>query len=496
MSSPRQQDNSDAWVPTPPPARKIDLGAEPPDPIAIATLDGPTARRLFALPLRYEGDRILVAMADPHDVAALDELAATLGLVVEPAQVTKTALQKAIEQAYGKFDGEAAKKRGSTRVGLDASDKPLIDLHEVLGLVLQYNASDLHLTNGLPPMLRIDGDIVPIQGYPEMEPEALHRIVYGMLSQKQREQFEENLELDLSYSLPGQARFRVNVYQQRGALGAAFRLVPFVIKSTEDLGLPHVIEEFARLPRGLVVVTGPTGSGKSTSLAALVDVINRERACHIMTVEDPIEFLHAHKTAVVNQREVGGDTLGFANALKHVLRQDPDVILVGEMRDLETISMAISAAETGHLVFATLHTQDAAQTVDRMIDVFPPHQQAQIRVQLAMSLQGVVAQQLLRHADGVGRVVAAEVLMVTPAVRNLVREGKTHQLYSVMQAGGQFGMQTMDASLAELVRTGQVTYEVAKERCHSENEFARLSSSQTPSAVNAPANGGRVKARG
>jgi twitching motility protein PilT len=468
--------------------RKIDLGAEVPDPIATATLDAQVARRHMAMPVRYEGDRLLVAMVDPTDAAALDEIAAMVGVVVEPAQATKSALAKAIDEVYGHTGTGDQKKRGSTRVGLDASDKPVLDLHEVLGLVLQYKASDLHLTNGLPPMLRMDGDLVQIQGYPLMEPEGLQRVVYGMLSQKQREAFEENLELDFSYSLPGKARFRVNVYQQRGALGAAFRLVPFVIKSTEDLGLPHVIEEFARLPRGLVVVTGPTGSGKSTTLAALVDVINRDRAVHIMTVEDPIEFLHAHKTAVVNQREVGADTLGFANALKHVLRQDPDVILVGEMRDLETISMAISAAETGHLVFATLHTQDAAQTVDRMIDVFPPHQQAQIRVQLAMSLQGVVAQQLLRHANGTGRCVATEVLMVTPAVRNLVREGKTHQLYSVMQSGGQFGMQTMDASLAELVRAGEVPFELAKERCHNADEFARLSASATAVAGN-----GRVK---
>jgi twitching motility protein PilT len=473
----------ESWMPAPREVRKIDLGAERPDPIATATLDGAAARRLGALPVRYDGDTLLVAMADPHDAVALDELASMVGVVVEPVQVSKAALAKALDEVYAQKAGDG-RKRSTTRVGLDASDKPLIDLHEVLGLVLQYNASDLHLTNGLAPILRIDGDLVPIQGYPPMEPEALQRVVYGMLSQKQREAFEENLELDFSYSLPGKARFRVNVYQQRGALGAAFRLVPFVIKTTEDLGLPQVIEDFARIPRGLVVVTGPTGSGKSTSLAALVDVINRERACHIMTVEDPIEFLHAHKTAVVNQREVGTDTLGFANALKHVLRQDPDVILVGEMRDLETISMAISAAETGHLVFATLHTQDAAQTVDRMIDVFPPHQQAQIRVQLAMSLQGVVAQQLLRHADGVGRVVAAEVLMVTPAVRNLVREGKTHQLYSVMQSGGQFGMQTMDASLSELVKNGMATFEAAKERCHNADEFARLVGSTVPTSVN------------
>jgi twitching motility protein PilT len=441
--------------------------------VASATLDGSAARRLGVLPVRYEGDRLVVAFLKP-DAEALDEVAALTGLVVEPVLAAPAALRKAIDSLY---PPETKPSDRRSRVGLDAGARPLLDLHEVLGAVLERGASDLHLTNGLPPTLRVDGELVPLSGYPPLEADQLQRIVYGMLSQKQRESFEENLELDLSYSLPGKARFRVNVYLQRGAVGAAFRLVPFVIRSIEDLGMPSVAEEFARLPRGLVVVTGPTGSGKSTTLAALVDVVNRERAVHIMTIEDPIEFLHPHRKAVVNQREVGSDTLGFANALKHVLRQDPDVILVGEMRDLETVSMAVTAAETGHLVFATLHTQDAAQTVDRIIDVFPPHQQQQIRVQLSGSLQAVVAQQLLRRADGGGRAVAAEVLVVTPAVRNLIREGKTHQLYSVMQAGAQYGMQTMDAALAELVKRKVVPFEAAKERCHNPDELARLAGS-------------------
>jgi twitching motility protein PilT len=455
--------------------KKIDLSTERPDPIAGAALDATVARRLQAVPIRYEGAALLVAMVDASDASVLDELAAQVGIAIEPVEATAASIEKALDAAYGPADTGEKKSKGSSRVGLDDSDAPLIDLHEVLELVLEYEASDLHMTNNLPPVLRIDGELVPIEGFPVLEPVALQRIVYGMLTQKQREQFEANLELDFSYSLPGKARFRVNIYQQRGALGAAFRLVPFVIKSVEDLGLPNVIADFARIPRGLVVVTGPTGSGKSTTLAALVDVINRERAVHIMTVEDPIEFLHAHRTAVVNQREVGADTLGFPQALKHVLRQDPDVILVGEMRDIETMQMAVTAAETGHLVFATLHTQDAAQTVDRIIDAFPPGQQQQIRVQLAGSLQGVVAQQLLPTKEGTGRSVAAEILMVTPAVRNLIREGKTHQLYSVMQAGGQFGMETMDACLAGLVRDGIVNFEDAKERCHNQEEFARLS---------------------
>jgi twitching motility protein PilT len=274
--------------------------------------------------------------------------------------------------------------------------------------------------------------------------------------------------------MPGAARFRVNVYRQRENLGAAFRRIPYEIKSLEDLGVPASVSTFSGLPRGMVLVTGPTGSGKSTTLASLIDLANRTRHDHIMTVEDPIEFLHRHKSCMVNQREVGEDTLSFANALKHVLRQDPDIILVGEMRDLETISVALTAAETGHLVFATLHTQDAAQTIDRVIDVFPPHQQQQVRTQLAGALQGVVCQTLCRTSDGRGRVVATEVMVTTPAIRNLIREGKTHQVYSAMQAGAQHGMHTLDQHLAELVRGNRISYEHGLEKCHHAEDFNRL----------------------
>ncbi|MDQ3957304.1 MAG: type IV pilus twitching motility protein PilT [Actinomycetota bacterium] len=340
--------------------------------------------------------------------------------------------------------------------------------------VLEQNASDLHLTAGVPPTIRVHGEMKPIKGYRILFPKDLQEMIYSILTQRQREVFEDKLELDISYSLPGKARFRVNVFQQRDAIGAVMRIIPFEIKSLDDLGLPSAVKEFARLRRGLVLVTGITGSGKSTTLAGLVDIINSSRAEHIMTVEDPIEFLHKHKKAVVNQREVGTDTHGFQYALKHVLRQDPDVILVGELRDLETISAALTAAETGHLVFGTLHTQDAPQSVDRVIDVFPPHQQQQIRVQLAGTLAGVVSQQLLPTADGKGRVVAAEVLVATPAVRNLVREGKTHQIYTSMQAGGKYGMQVMDQHLAELVKKGTITYDMGLERSHHVEEFNRL----------------------
>jgi len=494
--------------------RALDLSRHTPDPTAVALLDPAVARRLHSIPVEINGPMLLVAMADPSDEVALEELAARTTMMIEPALSLRQDILAAIDAVYPKAPvavpepaaavpagkraatakpaapapkapepapaaptnggGGNGQRAGMSRLGLDQQG-PALDLHDLFMQVLINGASDLHLTNGLPPMLRVDGDVMPLNDYPVLDGDMLRRIVYGMLSQKQRDRFEADLELDFSYSMPGKWRFRVNVYVQRGLLGAAFRLIPFEIKSVEDLGVPPQVEEFARLPRGLVVVTGPTGSGKSTTLAALVDVINREKPCHIMTVEDPIEFIHPHKRAIVNQREVGEDTLAFANALKHVLRQDPDVILVGEMRDIETMQMAVTAAETGHLVFATLHTQDAAQTVDRIIDAFPPSQQQQIRVQLAGSLQGVVAQQLLPRRDTEGRVPACEVLVVTPAVRNLVREGKTHQLYSVMQAGGQFGMMTMDAHLAQLTKTGQVAFDVAKERCHSVDEFARLS---------------------
>ena len=349
-----------------------------------------------------------------------------------------------------------------------------IPVPELLDALLEHGASDLHLTAGAPPTIRLNGDLMKLEDYPLLTPRGLQGMIYAILPQRMRERLEQELELDMSYALPGKARFRVNVYYQRDSLGAAFRLIPYEIKDVDTLGLPPVVSDLARFPRGFVVVTGPTGSGKSTSLAAMVDVVNRERSAHIMTVEDPIEFLHKHKNCIVNQREVGADTHGFAPALKHVLRQDPDVILVGEMRDLETISTAITAAETGHLVFATLHTQDAPQTIDRIVDVFPPYQQQQVRVQLSTTLQGVVTQQLLQTSDGQGRVAACEILVATPAVRNLVREGKVHQIYSVMQAGGRFGMQTMDLALANLVKSGQITQALAYERCHDAEELNRL----------------------
>jgi twitching motility protein PilT len=348
------------------------------------------------------------------------------------------------------------------------------DFADLLLDVLERRASDLHITSGAQPAVRVRGRLIPLENYPKLTPADTREIVYGILTNDQRQRLETDWQIDFAYSIPGKARFRVNAYFQRSSLGAAFRLIPSIITPIDDLGLPPVVHDFCTKPRGFVLVTGPTGSGKSTSLASMIDEINSTREEHIMTVEDPIEFLHGHKKCIVNQRELGSDAQSFAMALKGALRQDPDVILVGEMRDLETIHTALTAAETGHLVFATLHTQDAPQSIDRMIDVFPAHQQQQVRVQLSVALQGVMTQTLLPSADGSGRVVACEVLVPTAAVRNLIREGKTHQIYSTMQTGASTGMQTMDAALATLMRQGKITQRVAEAASSTPDELRRL----------------------
>jgi twitching motility protein PilT len=349
-----------------------------------------------------------------------------------------------------------------------------LDFADLLLEVLERRASDLHLTAGAPPTVRVRGHLQSLDGYPVMTPTDTREVVYSILSSDQRQRLENDWQIDFAYTVPGRARFRVNAYFQRAAIGAAFRLIPFEITPIDRLGLPPVVHEFCKKPRGFVLVTGPTGSGKSTSLASMVDEINETRQEHILTIEDPIEFLHEHKRCLVNQRELGADAQTFGLALKAALRQDPDVILVGEMRDLETIQTALTAAETGHLVFATLHTQDTPQTIDRIIDVFPPHQQQQVRVQLSVALQGIMTQQLLPTADGSGRIVACETLVPTPAIRNLIREGKTHQIYSSLQTGGQVGMQTMDAALASLVRQSKITRSLAEQRSTTPEELRRL----------------------
>jgi twitching motility protein PilT len=340
--------------------------------------------------------------------------------------------------------------------------------------MVDMEASDLHLVVGAPPQLRVRGAMVSIEGYDALTPEDVREIVFGILTNEQRQRLEVQWEIDFSYAVPGLARWRVNAFFQRGAVGAAFRIIPETIKSLGDLGVPDAVFEFAKLSRGLVLVTGPTGSGKSTTLAGIIDVINEQRNAHILTVEDPIEFIHPHKNSIINQREVGSDTDGFARALKSALRQDPDVILVGEMRDLETIQTALTAAETGHLVFGTLHTSTAAKTIDRIIDVFPPYQQEQVRVQLSSSLMGVVTQVLVPTRDNLGRVLASEIMIPNNAVRNLIREGKIFQIPSVMQTSQGEGMQTLDAALSTLVRSNQITAEEAMKRTHEPEEFARL----------------------
>jgi twitching motility protein PilT len=348
-----------------------------------------------------------------------------------------------------------------------------LHIDDLLGRVVELGGSDLHLTSGSEPAARIHGELKRLTEYPVMDNTQIRRLLSVILSPRHRERFETEQELDLSYGVARIGRFRVNVFFQRGSVGAVMRTVPTTLRTLAELGHPQAVANLAEYPRGLVLVTGPTGSGKSTTLASLIDIINTNKSLHIMTVEDPIEFLHRHKNCIVNQREVGEDTHSFADALRHVLRQDPDVILV-ELRDLETISTAITAAETGHLVFATIHTQDAPQSVDRIVDVFPAHQQEQIRTQLASSLMAVVTQQLVPTTNKTGRVCASEILVVTSAVRNLIREGKTHQIMSAMQSGGQYGMQTMDQSLAGLVKSGTITLESAIDRCASPEDLRRM----------------------
>src|SRR6266487_376827 len=342
--------------------------------------------------------------------------------------------------------------------------RPVNSIDELLEHMVARNASDLHVTVGTPPVIRVRGEVERVDEYAPLSPDETQELLYRILSSEQQKDLAIKRQLDFSHSIPGLARFRVNVYFQRESIVAAFRLIPAEIKTLEELGIPATLHQLAEKPRGLVLVTGPTGSGKSTTLAAIIDEINRNRSEHILTIEDPIEFLHRHKRCIVNQREIGPDATSFAEALRAALRQDPDVILVGEMRDLETISTALTAAETGHLVFGTLHTQSAPSTIDRIIDVFPAEQQEQIRIQIASSLQGVVTQALLPTADGLGRVPALEVLLPDDAVRNLIRQGKVEQIYSIMQTNTSRGMQTMEQSLADLITRGVVELEVGLSR--------------------------------
>lgn len=347
-----------------------------------------------------------------------------------------------------------------------------VTIDALLKALVDSDASDLHLKAGQPPVMRIRGELVRFSQY-EMSEEEHTAMLMGMLNEERRERLEEQKEVDLSYNLPGVSRFRVNMFWQRGHIGAVMRVIPHKIRTIDELGMPEVCKRIALLPRGLILVTGPTGSGKSTSLAAMIDHINSHKRAHVMTIEDPIEYVHRDKTSIINQRELATDTHSFSEALKHVMRQNPDVILVGEMRDLETIQLAITAAETGHLVMSTLHTVDAAQTMDRIVDVFPPEQQAQVRTQLSVTLQAVISQTLLPTLDGSGRVAAYEVMVATPSIRTLIREGKTHSLYMDIQTGADLGMQTLDGCLLKLVKEGKVDYEHALAKCSNATDFVR-----------------------
>ncbi|MBT2501981.1 type IV pilus twitching motility protein PilT [Curtobacterium sp. ISL-83] len=474
-------------VPVPVYDLSTDLLADPSGwstPVAPAEPDGtvqaPTGASGWPAP---GGHPVAVPVAQPYaDPAAPSAVvppatasygyadAPTHHLPVVPAEPT-TILPSGSTPARTATVTDGSPEIGFTRHAREDADPDLIT---ALAQVVYQGASDLHVTADAPPTVRVDGALRPaVPGGPW----ARHKVVAALrtlLTEEQLAQFDRDQELDFAYSLSADYRFRVNFYQQRGNWGAAFRIIPTKIKTLKQLGIPAHVAEFAKLPRGLVLITGPTGSGKSTTLAALIDLVNETRADHIVTVEDPIEFMHEHKKALINQREVGADTHSFASALKHVLRQDPDVILIGELRDLETISVALTAAETGHLVFATLHTQSAPGTIDRVIDVFPPHQQGQIRTQLAATLEGVVCQTLVPKANGAGRVVSTEIMKTTPAIANLVREGKTYQITSAMQAGRDMGMHTMDQDLAELVNVGTITRVAAMEKVHDLDGFDRL----------------------
>jgi len=388
---------------------------------------------------------------------------------IENAPAATTPAPEAPAPSQNQPAVEAADQVHNIQVGSSGH----LSIEPFLEEVIRRDASDIHLQVGLPAMLRVDGSLAPIRDTPPLTADNIDEIIFGLLDEEQKELYIHDKEIDFSFAYGDLGRFRVNAFHEKGNPAGAFRLIPNKIRTVEDLGLPQVVNKMCQFPRGLVLVTGPTGSGKSTSLAAMVDKINTERAQHIITIEDPIEYQHHHKKSIVVQREVHFDTPSFSSALRSALREDPDVVLIGEMRDLETISTAITVAETGHLVLATLHTNSAASSIDRMIDVFPPHQQQQIRIQLSNILQAVVAQRLIPVIGG-GRIAAAEILIVTPAVRNIIREGKTHQLDAVIQTGADYGMQSMDATLARLIHDGKITYEEAKNYAVNLEELDRL----------------------
>jgi twitching motility protein PilT len=456
--------------------QQVDLASYPGDLEATVGLSPEECRKHLMVPLSRSGPTLFVAVANPADAASLELISAKTGLRAERMVASEREILEGVERIY-------ARAAAAAPGGLDAASMPSDELpvpahvDDLLILMMEGRASDLHLEVGNPPTVRIDGELRPL-AFQTLTPVVTQELVYAILTDERVSEYEASFELDFAYSVAGLSRFRVNVHRQRGSLGAVFRAVPMNPPTLEDLKMPAVLKQLCHRTRGLVLVTGPTGHGKSTTLAAMIHEINLTHRCHIVTVEDPIEFLHRNHNSMIIQREVGADTHSFTNALRHVLRQDPDVILIGEMRDLETIAAAVTAAETGHLVFATLHTRSAAQTVDRIIDVFPPHQQQQIRLQLASVLEGIICQTLLPLIEGTGRVCAQEILIATPGVRNLIREGKSHQMSSLLQSGGQHGMQTIDQALKKLLQARMISREAALAAADDVNELQSIMDSR------------------
>ncbi|MFB3880224.1 MAG: PilT/PilU family type 4a pilus ATPase [Armatimonadota bacterium] len=455
--------------------KTVDLDKVQYNAAAVQLLPESMARRFGVVPVSLLDNTLHLAMVNPLDTLACDLIQARTGMRIEPLVATERDVRSTIDRFYTHLNRTQKGPAGPAAKDAKAGHKPahgdeILHVDDLLRITIENRASDLHLSVGIAPTIRVDGDLSQV-GTEKLTATRMNELIYAILTDEQISHFEENWELDFAYSVRGLSRFRVNVHRQRGTLGAVFRAVPVDPPSLDGLGMPDVLKKLAGRPRGLVLVTGPTGSGKSTTLAAMIREINVTRRRHVVTIEDPIEFLHRNEKSIIIQREVGMDTKSFSAALRHVLRQDPDVILIGEMRDLETISAAITAAETGHLVLATLHTTSAAQTVDRIVDVFPPHQQEQIRVQLSTVAEGIVCQTLLPLADGKGRTCAQEILVANSAIRNLIREGKTHQMPSVLQSGASEGMQTLDQALKVLVQQGKVVPQIAMAVASNPQDF-------------------------
>lgn len=469
------------------------LRTPPAELSVLSLLPAEVCRTYQVIPLNLDGASLAIAVANPLDDSMLAAIHDLVGYDISPMVAPLNAINSAILDWYAAVPAPKSTTRDEgtlvsrilgrvpgtphfdeeTLQG-SANDAHNISVDQLLYVMIENRASDLHIAVGSPPMIRVDGELLPMAQFPTLDPSSIQNMLYAILNDVQITEFERHWELDFAYSIPKVSRFRVNVHRQRGTMGAVMRTIPEDMPTLEKLRMPPVVLEMTQRPRGLVLVTGPTGSGKSTTLAAMIDEINRTTRAHIVTIEDPIEFLHKNKMSVVTQREIGADTESFTTALRHVLRQDPDVILIGEMRDLETIAAAVTAAETGHLVFATLHTTSASQTIERIIDVFPPHQQEQIRSQLSNTLEGILTQTLLPNLDGHGRSCAQEILICTPAIRNLIREGKVHQMASVMQASAKYGMQTLDNALKQLVMARKVSLEQAILKASNPEDFKAL----------------------